>query len=361
MDILKGMGHKVIIYDRFRGETRSVVNGTIFTQKLTPGQIHYPIKDIRNYFPLKHLTWRDIHFADIPAVHWGWGYTPFDEKVMIELDNANMIFTDCEALVQLPTTIRTTLPDGRVDYAWRWAPKFIQYCHYPMKDLPPNRNPDYQPRLILCNSQFTQKAVREQWHTEAHVLYPPIYCDVFNHTKTMRERKYDLVFYARLGADKYAFFGEIMHKLPGLKVAVIGSNYGLNDLLFKKVDLFRNATFDTITNILGDSRIYIHLKGLETTKELSEHFGQTICDSAASGCLCFTPSTPSGSHEIPGVNVYYTVNDLVDQVKDALNTMRKTDDTSIQVERDKEERVKDTIIKLDPRFRKKEFQATFTL
>jgi glycosyltransferase involved in cell wall biosynthesis len=338
-DVFKGLGHKVTIYDRFLGETKAKMQAALLgqkiemtvTQKLSPQYVHIKnLRDLHSFYRLKHLAVSDFRFVDLPIMHTPSGYPPFPDTLSEALDDADMIFTDGEYLAWLPTIKQA------------WGDKAAFYVHWPLREMPPVKDHPFE--AVLCNSEFTKRHVKERWGIDATVFYPPVYCEFYDPSRPMRKREYDVVCYARLHADKFARFEEIRKALPNLKFAVMGSSYGLK--MPQNVDVFENATLEKVCEVLGNSKLYLHLKGLEPNSP-PEHFGQTVVEAIASGCMALAPNA-GGTVEIPSVRTFIDYHVLPDLIRYSL--------TSPKLEEERLERAR-LMRAYDPSSRKAEFDG----
>jgi glycosyltransferase involved in cell wall biosynthesis len=300
-DMLLSMGHSVQVIDTVVNKEQAYTIGNLKIKQNMPNSMahFHSIASFRKYFPVKYLNHSMIKQYNIPLVHVANIYPPFDEESRAILDDADAIFTDSELFVMLE------------DASESWARKLTLYVHYPSILAGAKMH-----KQLLCNSRYTQKAISDAWHLDSRVCYPMVWGDFYKPFKLIQEREYDIVFYSRLVKDKFAKIMDILTN-PAMrykKVIIIGSSSQDKlpwQLYRMNVTIKENATIDEVFSILGNSKVYIHLKGAESSNAEGEHFGISILDAIASGCLAFVPSTPSGSHEIPGVVKYNTINELI--------------------------------------------------
>ena len=288
MDLFKGLGHKVTIVGRHRRETRAKVKvmtpfgPQILSVKEGMFKKHYDIEDFNKYHPVKHLTTKDIMLEGIPVSH---PFMYFPQRVKRLLWKADVAFTDIEIFVRLPEKVQGI------------EKKMIQYIHFPLESLKPVAG--HPPKAIWCNSKFTKQHIKDFWGLHAEIVNPPIYCDFYRNNNGFNDREYDVVMFSRLHPDKFT----VLNSLNDFHVAVIGSNYGFKPPSW--VDVYENATFKQVVNILSRSKVSIHAKGFGEyeggRKSEAEHFGQTIIEAMASGCVPIVPNA-GGPVEIVGSN-----------------------------------------------------------
>ena len=308
-DVFKGLGHRVTIVGRHGKETR--VKVAVVTRMGPRGFLlregmfkkHYDIADFSKYHPVKHLTLDDILLEGMPVSH---PFLYFPQRVQSLIAKADIVFTDAELYVKLPEKIEGV------------EKKQLQYVHFPLETLKPV--PDRAPRFIWCNSAFTREHIKKFWGLDAEVVYPPIHCDLYQNDNGFEQREFDVVMFSRLHPDKFA---PVLPALKEFKVAVVGSSYGYEKDLPSFVTLFKDATFKEVVSVLSRSKVYIHSKGFgeyeKGKQSLPEHFGQTIVEAMACGCVPIVPSV-GGPLEIVGNDEQYgfwfnDVDDLTRTVK----------------------------------------------
>jgi glycosyltransferase involved in cell wall biosynthesis len=290
-DVFKALGHNVKVVGRHFKETRVKVHvkttfgPSSFMVKQAMFKKHFDLQDFDKYHPVRYLTLDDIVLEGIPTSH---PYLYFPKRVEKLLRKADIMFTDSEIYIRLAERLQGI------------EKKHIQYVHFPPEMLEPLEG--HTPKALWCNSFFTQEHVKAFWGLDAEVVYPPLYCNSYDCSKGFDERPYDVVMFARLHPDKFA---PVLPFLKDFKVAVVGSAYGYEKEMPQFVDLYKDATFIEAINVLAKSKVYVHSKGFgEYEKDkLSEpeHFGQTITEAMASGCVPIVPNA-GGPPEIVGSN-----------------------------------------------------------
>ena len=319
-DVLKGMGNQVVIVDQ--AETENSLSGAAKDFYWSAGlywaadpywglrsrPVHFKdIREIGRYYDLKHIQSTDIKLMQVPAHHLGpSGYPPFSEELKNTLDDADVVATDNEMLTRLP------------EVSDRWSN--LLYVHFPIGLIP---NEDKPWKTVLCNSQFTKRAMATKWEIDGSVVcYPPLYTEFFDYSVPMKDRRYDVVIFSRLVGYKMGPFEQLKRKLPDLRFAIVGSAYGWHPP--DGVEVHENATAEEIASILANSKIYAHLRGLEDPGD-TEHFGISVASAVASGCLAMVPSHPSGSLEIPSVLPCDSLSNMVSKVESALENIEAID------------------------------------
>jgi glycosyltransferase involved in cell wall biosynthesis len=152
---------------------------------------------------------------------------------------------------------------------------------------------NYDGKLILANSYFTAKAIKESLGAESKVLYPPIpYALCKKHTMILKAPREPLVVtVARFGQGKGV---ELVPEIASLtdnniRFLIIGLLHDLNVFqavkrriselkLEGRVTLITDASCEKIKESLSKAKVYLH-----TTK--MEHFGISIVEAMSMGCL----------------------------------------------------------------------------
>jgi glycosyltransferase involved in cell wall biosynthesis len=293
-DVFKLLGHNVTIVGRTHKEVRARVTVAtpfgpqILNVKEGLKQKHYDLKDFREYQPVKHLTANDIMLENIPLSH---PFMYFPQRVKRLLYKADVVWTGSEIYVKLCEAVNGV------------EKKQVQYVHWPLETLKPVYG--HPPKTVWANSQFTQKHVKDVWGLDATIVYPPIYCDIYQNHNGFDKREFDVVMLSRLDASKLE---SVLPFLKDFKVAVVGSAYGYEKELPSWVKLYKNATMKEAADVLSRSKMYLHGKGFGEygggKKSEKEHFGQTIIEAMASGCVPIVPEA-GGPVEIVGSNEEY--------------------------------------------------------
>lgn len=323
MDIFKSLGHEVHVVARTKKESVAHIEMPMLAPKkakplLVPVDVrakadlsHHKIKDLRKYQPLRYLNRNDLSFHDIPVVYWGDHFlTPWAPEVVEMMEDADIVFVDTEMYV-------------RVESDHNIAAKHIQFVHFPTANLMPVYGKE--PKTIWANSTFTRSWIRIRWgynnpgYTKvgrkyahvtipkqifsAEVIHPPLYVEDYKNDYGFHDRPYDVVMFARLGEDKFTvatfldknFKLLTMGALSATKKTVPFQPKGKFDEPFRpEGKLHETITFKQVLQLLKQAKTYVHGKGFGNMpvtggQSLPEHFGITICEAMASGCVAIVP------------------------------------------------------------------------
>jgi len=151
---------------------------------------------------------------------------------------------------------------------------------------------DYSGKLILANSYFTARAIKESLGADSKVLYPPVPNALFEKKMNFDSPREDMVVtIARFGPSKgVELVPEIARFVDkNINFVMIGLAQDLNVLqavknrihefgIDNRVSVITDASRQDIISYLTRAKVYLH-----TTK--MEHFGISIAEAMAFGCL----------------------------------------------------------------------------
>lgn len=158
---------------------------------------------------------------------------------------------------------------------------------------------------VVANSQFTAKWIKKYWEIDSQVVYPPVNLEEFTPSK---QKKNWIVSTGRFfvgGHNKKQLelvqsFKHIYKYIPDWELHLVGSvNDGeVHQKYFEQVKeeangypifIHENVSFSELKEILEQSKIYWHASGLGIDGEkypvMIEHFGLTIVEAMATGCV----------------------------------------------------------------------------
>jgi len=185
---------------------------------------------------------------------------------------------------------------------------------------------NFDDKLILTNSEFTAKATRESLKTNSDVLYPPIPQTFYADGVDAGKRREDLVVTtARFGQGKGV---ELVPEIAGftekgIKFVMIGLAHDINVVeqvkrsvkrleLEDRVKIITNASRKEIKSYLAKAKIYLH-----TTK--MEHFGISIAEAMAMGCLPVVHDSGGAPEFVPDRYRYKSTEEAAEIIKIAIN------------------------------------------
>jgi glycosyltransferase involved in cell wall biosynthesis len=159
---------------------------------------------------------------------------------------------------------------------------------------------------VLANSEYTRGFIRDSWHREADVLYPPIATKKL-HPAANRDRVLLSVGrffapglgHAKRQVEMVQWFGEMYRRgqLPGWRFAVVGGceksqlpylaqlNEAARGL---PVDIYANAPRALVEQLLSTASIFWSATGYGEAEHrpwTAEHFGMTTVEAMAGGCV----------------------------------------------------------------------------
>lgn len=162
--------------------------------------------------------------------------------------------------------------------------------------------------IILANSQYTARWIREYWGREAEVLYPPV--DMMAEEWELEEimdNKQNLIlsvgrFFLGEHCKKHKVMIEAMRDIvdkglmPGWELHLVGGvkrntpdedyyNECRELAIGYPIFFHTNASYDELRELYRKGRIYWHATGYgESNPVASEHFGITVVEAMSAGC-----------------------------------------------------------------------------
>lgn len=287
LDIMAGLGHNVLILGRNVGFTPLLLIGPdgkqgLIKEKIT--RLCYPLDQVREYHTLKYLKPSNFELTDLPLFAYD-GHLPHLNDRMVQYSKeCDVIFTAQGAYFQLGNDI--DMPTKKIE------DKMFTYVHSLTHIYSETSRPTRMPHVLACNSRHTQHMIEQQWGLDAQVLYPPIYCDMYDHGKSYDERDIDLLLFHRIDKWKLSFLEQILEKLKSARIVVMGSDCGFRPS--PGVETVINPKFHVVRDYLSRSKLFMSMRGIESPPE---HFGITTIEAAASGVVPIVHDS-GGSREI---------------------------------------------------------------
>jgi glycosyltransferase involved in cell wall biosynthesis len=158
---------------------------------------------------------------------------------------------------------------------------------------------------IVCNSKFTKKFIDKEYGVDSKVIYPPVDVDSFKtrgkeniiltvgrFSKLLQAKRQDILI--------EAFKKMVDNGLKGWKFQLAGSTDvgGWEYLAALKslagdypIEFYENCSFDILKNLYSKAKIFWYAGGYgideEKEPEKVEHFGITVVEAMAAGCIPF--------------------------------------------------------------------------
>jgi len=172
--------------------------------------------------------------------------------------------------------------------------------------------------LFLCNSEYTKNAIKERWGKEAIVVYPPVDIDRF---KRAPSKEKFVVTIGRFVPEKnYEMVVEVAKLLPDVKFVIIGRKQDAT--YYEKIESIKPANLklppdlpenETISQ-LAKAKVYLHAM-------VGEHFGISIVEAMASGCIPVIHNSGGAKEIIEDVGYVYTsAQECSEAVRQALSS-----------------------------------------
>lgn len=224
----------------------------------------------------------------------------------------------------------------------------IAYIHYPLlrlvrESLPYFRNflffSPYRSYLnylkkkkkipaVFSNSKFSSIVLKKEYDITSQVLYPPVSTDLFENFKThlTSERENLVITIGRISKEKnlmtIPYIASKTHKrIKFLIVGLLDSEYVLNSVnrliqklgLSERVKILTNITNEELKKLLLLSKVYLHTK-------IGEHFGISIVEAMASGCIPVVHDSGGPREFVPKYQRFNTIEDAAEKINKSIDT-----------------------------------------
>src|SRR3989344_3051963 len=155
--------------------------------------------------------------------------------------------------------------------------------------------------MAIYNSQFTQDYIEKEWPVNGKVIYPPVSTDFFKPLKKKKQIISVGRFFGYLKDKKHQILINVFESLVDennlndwslhlVGAASDGDKDYIDELRHEgnkyKISIHPNLPFEDLKKLFGESVIYWHASGYqESDPRKMEHFGITIVEAMASGCI----------------------------------------------------------------------------
>lgn len=155
---------------------------------------------------------------------------------------------------------------------------------------------------IICNSFFTRKVIDKEYGVRSEVLYPP-FSGVFKSGKKeniiLSVGRFDNIIHSKKQDILIKTFKELIDRnsLTNWKLVLVGGVLHGKDFVKKlkteakdyPIEIKTNVTFEELKKLYAQAKIYWHAAGfgenLIQHPERAEHFGISVVEAMAAGCL----------------------------------------------------------------------------
>jgi glycosyltransferase involved in cell wall biosynthesis len=249
-------------------------------------------------------------------------------KIDLEISTSDLMYfigagKKCVAYVHFPENF-TRMQNPSLKHRWFWK---LFYWPITFQCKRHVKKTD----LLMCNSYYTQKAIRNRWGRKAEVIYPPV--DIKEFKSTQKEPL--VISVGRFVPIKnYELINQVAKQLPHVKFIIIGRKLP-NDPYYDKIAklkpdnvvLIADATHADLSNLLGKAKIYLH-------SMIGEHFGISIGEAMAAGCIPIVHNS-GGAKEVVGSYgfLYNNVEECIKAIEEALQSKINPSDIAKQTKK----------------------------
>lgn len=182
----------------------------------------------------------------------------------------------------------------------------------------------YKRNITFVNSEFIRDVVERVYGINAEVIYPAFLSgDWFSNEVNWEQRDFKFVSVARIAPDKdilslIDIYAALQNEFPAAKYVVAGwcSDRTYENLLLKTarmkgvpLEILKNLSDNDLRALLRTAKFYVHSK-------IKEHFGISIIEAAACGCLTLVHRSGSAEEIVKAPELLFENNrDLAAKVK----------------------------------------------
>ena len=302
---LRAIGHKVIVLTDEKIDQPKFIK--TFGQKLeTDGEI---------VFPFRFFNRGDAHniYADIV------GCFILKSKCSFVVDTFTRMLIPGVDVVYMHYPLLTRKVSSIKRHSFKSALYFLPYHSY-QKMIRKRMK-----KIVFANSKFTSKAIHTRLNLRSHLLYPPLSPFFLNTEKKVTgykrlnqvvsvsrfapEKNLEMVIYIakRLKKVKFLIVGNLHHRKVHSRLIELIHHFNLE----KRVILLPNLPKMQLRQLLLNSKIYLHCA-------IDEHFGISVIDAMASGCLPIVHDSGGPAEFVPEKLRYRNITDAVLKIEKAI-------------------------------------------
>ena len=258
-------------------------------------------------------------------------FSPSDyHNLYIDALKMAMLKFKCEILID--TYSNAMLPIADVSYVHHPLLKLIQIglsnkmnkmYFFPYQNFLKTHKEVISRKLIIANSKFTAEVISSQIGIDPYVLYPPVSREILNHCEEDfdRGRKNNVITISRICGGKNLEIIPYIAKSTKKEISftivgLLDSERFLSHLLkliielkvSERVKILTNFKRDQLRELLLNSKAYLH-------PTISEHFGVSIIEGMASGCIPVVHNSGGPKEFVPRNQRFNSVEEAVEIVE----------------------------------------------
>ena len=308
INTLSAQGHKItILTDKFLNQAKiaNVFNRTVSVDK----QIIFP-------------------FTIFPPTDY--------HNVYTNMIRSSILKAKCDILVD--TFSNSVLPGMDVSYIHYPLLKRVEtelsylrnkIYFYPYKTFLSFFQKKIDEKLFFANSGFTSNAIKTEFSTNSHILYPPVPNEIFlnqNATELDDQRENTVITIARISHEKnlqtIPHIAKFTHKDTTFVIAGLLDSPAMLESLQKtikklevsrKVKILANVERNRLNALLLKSKIYLH-------PTINEHFGVSIVEAMSSGCVPIVHNSGGPKEFVPRHLRYESIEEAAQKIDKAIES-----------------------------------------
>jgi len=209
----------------------------------------------------------------------------------------------------------------------------ISYIHYPILQLSSrhiidkiyyypfvNLVKNYDKKLVLCNSKYTAKAVKEIYGINPTVLYPPVKIQQLTPENMDAPRNNTVITISRIAKEKKLVeIPKIAKHCKKINFIIVGLLDSINEYqlilrtakklnVLDRIKIYPNLSREKLVGLLHSSKVYLHTM-------VGEHFGISIVEGVASGCIPVVHDSGGAKEYLPADYRYKNIDEAVQKIE----------------------------------------------